>query len=294
MTWLLLGLASAFFDATKNLYSKQAMATVPPPVVTLVTRLVLVAVLLPTLLWVEVPVLGWGTLTILACSALLALQNSVQFYRAINEGELGLTAPLISFTPIFLLLLPLLLGEWIPFLHSERPRPVGAAGVLLIVAGAWVLNLRQGLHKPLAPLWALVGSSGARRMLFVSFVAGLTALLDKAGVQRAPTVVWAVGINVIIASLMGVYVMRQQRAGWQAFVRRPRKLLLAGILEALAVISQYTAMLTAPTSYVIGLKRTSGVFSILYGYWFFGERQLGYRLAGAGLMVLGVVLISMA
>jgi len=44
---------------------------------------------------------------------------------------------------------------------------------------------------------------------------------------------------------------------------------------------------------VIGVKRTSVVFAVVFGGFFFGERDVARRLAGAGLMLVGVLLITL-
>ena len=49
---------------------------------------------------------------------------------------------------------------------------------------------------------------------------------------------------------------------------------------------------SAFVSYMIGLKRLSGVFSVLLGYFFFKEQHIEGRLIGASLMVIGAILIS--
>jgi multidrug transporter EmrE-like cation transporter len=45
------------------------------------------------------------------------------------------------------------------------------------------------------------------------------------------------------------------------------------------------------TAYMIALKRTSILFSVVLGYFFFKESYFGLRLVAAGLMLTGVCLI---
>jgi uncharacterized membrane protein len=53
-------------------------------------------------------------------------------------------------------------------------------------------------------------------------------------------------------------------------------------------------MATAPAAYVIAIKRLSLLLSVLYGWLFFQEKNLGTRLFGAGIMALGAILIALA
>jgi len=47
----------------------------------------------------------------------------------------------------------------------------------------------------------------------------------------------------------------------------------------------------AKAAYMIAIKRLSVLFGVLYGGMWFQERRIGIRLAGAGLMVSGAVVI---
>jgi drug/metabolite transporter (DMT)-like permease len=66
-----------------------------------------------------------------------------------------------------------------------------------------------------------------------------------------------------------------------------------GFLVALILIFQAVAVSLAEVSYVIAIKRTSLLFGIVMGAVFFGETHLREKLFGGGLMLLGVVFISL-
>lgn len=68
-------------------------------------------------------------------------------------------------------------------------------------------------------------------------------------------------------------------------------LLVFGSLGAIMILFQMVAVRIALVSYVIAIKRAGMIFSILLGYFFFGERHLKVRMAGAALMVAGVCCI---
>ena len=64
--------------------------------------------------------------------------------------------------------------------------------------------------------------------------------------------------------------------------------------SALGGFFQFNAIRESLVAYVVALKRTGIVWSVLFGYWLFGEKGLGGRLAGVILMVAGVGLIALA
>jgi uncharacterized membrane protein len=76
----------------------------------------------------------------------------------------------------------------------------------------------------------------------------------------------------------------------------PRQLWIlvpVGLFAATRIIFQMLAINLALVSYVISIKRTSVLFSIFFGYLVFKEKGVRGRLAGALLMLAGVLLITL-
>ena len=53
------------------------------------------------------------------------------------------------------------------------------------------------------------------------------------------------------------------------------------------------ALTLAPVAQVIAVKRMSALISVLFGHFFFKEKELKARLIGAAIMVSGVVMMSL-
>ena len=53
------------------------------------------------------------------------------------------------------------------------------------------------------------------------------------------------------------------------------------------------ALTMAPVAQVIAVKRMSTLISVGFGHFFFGEKGMRSRLLGAGIMVSGVVIMSL-
>ncbi|MGZ7069890.1 MAG: EamA family transporter, partial [Methanobacterium sp.] len=73
-----------------------------------------------------------------------------------------------------------------------------------------------------------------------------------------------------------------------------RLLFAVGFFSALAIVTQYIAITTLLVPYVIAIKRTSTIMSVLFGSLIFKEKGIKGRLLGAGIMVLGVILITLS
>ena len=71
-------------------------------------------------------------------------------------------------------------------------------------------------------------------------------------------------------------------------------MLLVGFFMALVMIFHMTAISLTLVTYVIAIKRTSVIMSVLWGAIIFKEKGIKERLVGAVIMVLGVVLIVLS
>ena len=65
------------------------------------------------------------------------------------------------------------------------------------------------------------------------------------------------------------------------------------MFNAIAITFQMLALPMAPVAQVIAVKRMSALLSVLFGHFFFREKGFKSRLAGAAIMVSGVVIMAL-
>jgi drug/metabolite transporter (DMT)-like permease len=214
---------------------------------------------------------------------------AVLIARAVHVSDLSLVSPLQSTTPVFMI------GTGALLLGEVPPR-AGIAGILVITIGTYVLatSRQPASRSALAPFAALAADRGARLFLLVAAMYGVAAAIDKVGVTAASPALWATAVNIFVASLLLAVLVRRGEAGRvPALIRRaPRRVLGSGALMAVVLAAQMTALPLTLAAYVIAVKRTSVLFSVLSGGVVFRERGIGRRLAGAGIMLVGLVLIT--
>ncbi len=239
-----------------------------------------------------VPMVPWWDLTppSMELGALLLLlipMETVGYYlflSSIRMAPLSLTVPLLAFTPLFTILSGrLILGESV----SQQ----GAAGILLITCGAYVLNadlVNQGLF---APVKAIVSNPGSKRMLWVAVIWSITTALGKLGAGMQGPIPFGflilAGVTVVFGA---VYHVRAGKTGIRTKFRRDSWSLLAlgGLLVGLVHVTHFVALSMINVSYMISIKRLSLVFGVCLGWLMFGEQNIRYRLVGSAVMVCGV------
>jgi len=125
---------------------------------------------LPWLLLWPPPLDGPALLAALLASGLV---NALAFWaygRGVARGDFSLALPLLNLSPLVLLA-----SGWL--LLGERPQPVAALGVGLLVLGALLLRSSAAAGRP---LWQ---APGAAEMLLTAVLWGVGASIDKLGVR---------------------------------------------------------------------------------------------------------------
>ena len=290
MDWLPLGLTCALTLALADAATKRWLADYTAAELVMV-RFGLTAILLLPLLLVEPPsappIAFWYWM---GAALPLEVLAEVLYVLAIRDSPLALTLPYLAFTPVLVTVSGyLLLGETV----SAQ----GFLGILLVVVGAYVLNLEHARWLAprtwIAPLAAIVRERGSRYMLGVAVIYGVTSVLGKGAMQYVP----GPGFGAFYFALVGVATLLVfalwQPASLQTLTQpRPAHLLVAGLM-AVMILTHFMALALVETAYMISVKRVSILFGILLGAMFFAERHLARNLLAGAMMVGGVALIAL-
>ncbi len=299
MDWLALSLISAFALASADAATKAWLQGLTAWELALV-RFTLTGVLLLPLLW-GLPAPGalpwpfWGWLALMVPLEIAAM---LLYMAAIRDHPLSLTLPYLAFTPAFILVVGwLLLGERIP--------ATGASGVLFVVLGAWLLNAGHARGSDwrswATPLAAIFWEPGSRMMLAVALIFAFTAVMGKAAIAYLPPVQFGAFYFLFIGLVLPIALLplagrkgSALRGLLRHLRRRPFAMLTVAGLNAVMILTHFTAIERVEVAYMIAVKRTSLLFGILYGALLFHEPGLRRRLPAGALMLVGVLVILLA
>jgi drug/metabolite transporter (DMT)-like permease len=302
MDWLLLTLLCAASLASADAATKAWLGDYSAAEISVVRFSVTGLLLAPLLVGMPapwtLPAPFWAWLAVMLPLEIAAM---LLYMAAIRDHPLALTLPYLAFTPVFVLgIANVLLGE--------RVSPQGVLGVLLVVAGAWLLNVRHARLRDLrswaAPLAAIFWEPGSRMMLAVALLYAFTVAMGKAVLHYLPPQYFGPFYFVVLGLVMplvwalppragaaGQGVRRPSLRGPGGLFRRPRAVLAVAALNALMVFTHFLAIARVEVAYMVAVKRTSLLFGILYGALLFGETGLASHLAAGALMVAGVAVI---
>lgn len=285
MNWLLLSFFTAICEASKDIFSKKSLSKSDVYIVAWAYRLYALPFLVPLYWVIEIPEIIPQFWWALVLGGGLNVITTILYTKAINHSDLSTTVPMVAFTPLFLLITsPIIVGEF--------PKFMGIVGVLFIVFGSYLLNVKQAKKGLFSPFTALLKDNGPRYMLMVAFIWSITSNIDKVGVMSSSPMFWAVTVNFFIAVAMVPVVMAKSKKRLYQIIENSRSLIPVGIFSAATLIFQMMAIELAMVAYVISIKRTSAILVVIASFWIFKEKSVGYRLLGASVMVAGVMIIS--
>jgi drug/metabolite transporter (DMT)-like permease len=288
MNWFFLALCCAFLTACCDALSKRVMTELDEwltgTAILGIASVLLIPVFVRT---VEAPVSS-DLLLLLAMTLPLEILAYYLFLSAIRMAPISLTVPLLALTPVLTVVSSaLMLGETIS--------AAGAGGIVLVTVGAYVLNGDLLNQSFFAPIKAVVSNPGSRRMLGVAVIWSVTSALGKKGVLLFGAIpfgcILLFGVVIAFALIASYKICRGSACSCKPDWRLIALFAAGGLLMAGAEITHFLAISMAPVAYMISVKRLSLVFGVMWGWLFFKERNIGYRVVGASLMVGGIFFI---
>lgn len=286
MLWLIFSFLTAFFESLKDVFSKKGLQIINEYLLASALSFFALLFLFPFLFFIKIPTLNSKFFLALIVSGSLNVITTILYIKAIKSSDLSLTVPLLTFTPVFLLITsPLIVGEF--------PTLLGIISILLIFLGSYLLNISEKQKGILMPLKSLLKDKGAKFMLIVAFIWSITSNFDKIGVLNSSPLFWAIAANFFVTVLLFILLLTKAKNTLTQIAVNLKILFLIGLCTALTLIFQMQAINLTLVAYVISIKRTSAIFSVLFGHLIFKEKNLKERLLGVVIMVLGVLGISL-
>lgn len=285
MLWFVLSLLSGLSQSTRDLLSKRSLQDLDEYTVVFSRSIFSTFCLLPVFLIIRIPHLDFVFWFAVLSSAGIFAVAAVLYITAIKLSPLSLVVPLLSFTPLFLLMTS-------PLMLAEYPSFLGLIGILFIVCGTYFLSFKDAGRGYLAPFRALVKEKGALVMLFVAFLFCIGSITNKLGAIHSDPFFFVV-VNHIFISVFLFPLALMKSTSIRKMRVRLRDLTMAGLLNASESIFTQSAFSLTIVTYVLSAKRINILSSILYGHIFFKEERIIERLIGGVIMVFGVLLITL-
>jgi drug/metabolite transporter (DMT)-like permease len=287
--WVALALGAALLTSFNPILYKRILRDAEPLVVVWgVTLLALPLLGLFTfVLTPQLPHIDALFILSLLGSAGLNVVAQLASTKALKLADASLVTPLLTFSPVFTLLISaILLGE--------TPSVRGALGVgLVLIGGYWLAAANADW---LVPFKSLTLKPGVLLVLLAGLLWAITPLLEKTAIlhtsPESPRLVALLTTTLLTLTLTPVVTIRGRQAVGQLLLYR-REWLLAALIAGSAPILGYTAIGFGFVGYVTTLFKLSTVMTVLWGHLFLKERHVAQRLPASLTMVAGAILIAL-
>lgn len=285
---LVLVLAAGSFHATWNLLAKRASSGVSGPAFVWLCTVLSMLIFAPVAAIVlsENPHVGTLGLLFMFGTGILHTGYFLSLQEGYRVGDLSMIYPLARGTG------PLLASAAAIALFDERPGPLGAAGILLIVSGVFLLAWEpdsgsRGSAKKKKWLGMAFG------LLTGVFIASYT-LWDKYAVSdlSLSPILYYWAFNSVEALLLTPLALRDKekvRAAWRAHWLET---LGVAVLSPLSYVLVLIALVFTPVSQVAPAREIGILIGTLMGGRLLAEGGLRQRLVASGLMVVGIAALA--
>lgn len=214
----------------------------------------------------------------------LELLAMILYIKAISQYDMSLVVPFLSLTPMLLLLTGyIFLGETVSL--------PGIVGVLLIVTGIYLMNIKDLKDGLLSPFKNILKNRGSVYVIIVALIYTITSTIGKKIVTLVGPSFMSFWYLASLTIVLFIYITIKREPVLTALKSNFLLNFAIGTFVGLAAYTLFSSYQLIPVSYAIALKRTSIIFAILWGRIFFGESDFSKRLTGSLVALAGVFLI---
>ena len=216
----------------------------------------------------------------------ISIISAFLFLKALSISELGLSIPLLSFSPLFSTILSSIILD-------ENLQKLQYFGIGLIIFGTIILYSRSfSIPDIFKSLTYIVKNKGARYMILVSLIWSLTPILDKICFKYS-----SMNIHGFIQSfgILIVLIMINRESFFddlQSIKGSFFIICITMLVGTIATIFQFFAISLTFVSIMESIKRSVGqVLSVIFGTIYFNERITYQKILGVIILSLGVFVI---
>ena len=292
--WFIPAFLSAAFSASAAVTEKKTLLREHPLLFSLLLSLFGVLLSLPFLALVRWSAVRPEAVLLLAGKALLGAGSFLCVMYALKHLEISSALPLLTLTPGVVAV-----GAFV--LLGESLTPYEIAGLVLLLCGIYLLQLRQG-QRILDPFRFMRLSRAYLFVFGAILIFSVTSILDKTLLSRykLPPEFFLPFQNGCFAIYFGVFLFlanwRRRGKGEKLRLRDGlrrswRGILLVALFTLVYRYSHILAVKAGPVALVLAVKRTSVFMATVAGGRYFRDEGLVRKSVATAVMVAGAILI---
>jgi len=148
------------------------------------------------------------------------------------------------------------------------------------------------MNNILSPMKEIIKEKGSLLMIVVAFIYSITSNLGKKAIfYSSPEFMGIYYVPILSLFFTPILPLFVDRKDFKYIKRKIPIFLCIGFLYGIMVITHCFGISMIEVAYFIAIKRTSIIFSVIFGEVFFKEGHIRERLPGTALMVAGAISI---
>lgn len=285
MLWFALALASALFQVLRNMVMKR-LGHALDETINVWGRFTFILPFAALALWADgMPRLQPGVSWWAVLFALAQISGTQCLAFALKVSDISLVTALWKLSVVLLVV-------WGFLALGETPSAWGVVGVLVCVAGVYLVNVGRARVSPWAPLWALARDPGQRWTLGAAFFyAPSVVTIKQLALLSSPA--FAVLSGYALCSLLVTpWALYRSARHFPQLGRHWLGFVGLGAFAAISTQLGTTAYTMTVSSYVEAVKQVEILLALLIGHVAFGEGARVRRIwPGCVVMLLGLVIL---
>lgn len=290
MNWFLLAFISALFSAASAVSEKKVLFQLSALNFSLIVSIVTLLLSIPFFFSINLAEISSTVLIILFIKTTLSALAFLSVMFSIKKLEISEALPLLALSPGLIAIAGVIFindvlsgTEWI--------------GIILMVIGAYILELRKDNKNMLEPLKALFKFSKYSYVLIALVLFTVTSLIDRVlltDYKLAPHSFMAFQQLFYVLVFTGIVLVNKKGISKEVRNINKQALLLIIAISVFTVIYRYTqieATKLAPVALVISVKRLSILFAVIFGGKMFNEENLYRRIIAVVIILAGAALL---
>jgi len=285
MIWFFLSLTAALSIAARDVSIKTYEDLDPPEIAILELFWALPYFFIGCFL-IEIPPLDQTFWLTFALSIPINILAYVLYLYALKISPLSLSIPFLAFTPAFMILTGF-------FILAETINFWGGLGIGLIVAGGYILHFKKTQRNFLAPFSSFLHEKGSWFMLVVAILFAFAAVIGKKAILHSSPLFFSYSFFLTFNFTVLTGLLLGRRNNWRKIIHNSPKGLWLGTLLMIHISFHGLAIAISTAVYMVAVKRSSILFTVLLSWLILKETDIRYRGFGTMLMFVGILFITL-
>ena len=285
--WIIYSLLTAVTLATSDALTKRALASRDEYFIAWARILFALPLLLTSLCFVEIPDLDRTFWAATFCALPLEIVAIILYTRALKVSPITLTMPFLALTPVFLIVTSYLIV-------GERVSAYGGIGIAIMAIGGYTLHFHRMKDSLIEPFKAIFREKGSVLIIIVAFIFSITASLGKLAIEHSSPVFFGSFYFVLVFIAFTPVAFLKSRQSMKIMKKDVKALASIGATYGMMIFFHMIAVSMSNVAYMVSIKRTSLLFSVVFGHFLFKEEKIPEKAVGAVIMFLGFIWIVLS